>query len=70
MKDVVPDTDGWANIGCWLTGCVLIYGTLFGTGKLLLGHTVEGVSYLALGVVSGWWIFRDLNRRGWASLAK
>ncbi len=70
MKDVVPDTDGWANIGCWLTGCVLIYGTLFGTGKLLLGATLEGLGYLSLGVASGWWIYRDLNRRGWASLAK
>jgi Na+/proline symporter len=70
VKDVVPDTDGWANIGCWLTGCVLIYGTLFGTGKLLLGATLEGLGYLALGVVSGWWILRDLNRRGWSSLTK
>jgi Na+/proline symporter len=70
MKDIVPDTDGWANIGCWLAGCVLVYGTLFGTGKLILGESGLGVGYLGLAAVSGWWIYRDLSRRGWASLAK
>jgi Na+/proline symporter len=34
VTDVQPDRDGWANIGCWIAGCVLIYGTLFGSGKL------------------------------------
>ena len=70
VKDVVPDSDGWANIGCWLAGCTLIYGMLFGSGKLLLGATMAGLGYLGIALLSGWWIYRDLNRRGWASLAK
>ena len=69
VMDVVPDTDGWANIGCWFAGCTLIYGMLFGSGKMLLGSTMEGLGYLVVAVLSGWWIYRDLNRRGWASIA-
>ncbi len=70
LPDVVPDTDGWSNIGCWLAGCVLIYGILFGSGKLILGQTALGLVYLAIGAASGWWISRDLTRRGWATIAK
>lgn len=70
LPDVVPDTDGWSNIGCWLAGCTLIYGILFGSGKLLLGQTALGLGYLAIGAASGWWISRDLTRRGWATIAK
>ncbi|WP_031500195.1 sodium:solute symporter family protein [Bryobacter aggregatus] len=70
VPDVQPDRDGWANLGCWLAGCTLIYGLLFGTGKLLLGETIIGLVYLAVGLVSGWWISHDLTRRGWASVAK
>jgi Na+/proline symporter len=70
VKDVKPDEDGWANIGCWLAGCVLIYGTLFGTGKMLLGELGVGMGYLVIGLLAGYWIYRDLNRRGWKSLAE
>lgn len=70
VTDVTPDSDGWANIGCWLAGCVLIYGTLFGSGKLLLGETWQGLGYLAVAMASGGWIYRDLNRRGWDKIAR
>lgn len=69
VKDVKPDTDGWSNIRCWLAGCALIYGMLFGSGKLLLGQTLEGLIYVGIAFVSGWWIYRDLNRRGWDTIA-
>ena len=36
---------------------------------MLLGSTMEGFGYLVVAVLSGWWIYRDLNRRGWASVA-
>jgi Na+/proline symporter len=69
LPDVTPDSDGWSNIACWVAGCLLIYGTLFGTGKLLLGNTAQGLGFLALGAASAWYIYRDLNRRGWSSLS-
>src|SRR5580692_7648449 len=49
----------------WICGCVLIYGVLFGTGKLLLGETGTGLALLALGLAGGAVIYFDLSRRGW-----
>src|SRR2546426_6804891 len=34
--DVRPSADGLANLIDWVAGCVLVYGVLFGVGKLLL----------------------------------
>ena len=34
--DVKPSTGGLSNLLDWICGCVLIYGILFGTGKLIL----------------------------------
>jgi solute:Na+ symporter, SSS family len=70
VPDVKPDTDGWSNILCWLAGCALIYGALFGTGKLLLQQPAEGLAYVALAALSAWYIFRTLSKRGWTSLSQ
>src|SRR2546427_7133039 len=47
----------------WAAGCVLIYGVLFGVGKLLLHETLPGVVLLGLGAIAGAVIYRDLSRR-------
>ena len=45
---------------------MLIYGVLFGTGKLLLArNSVPGLALLAMGAVGLTMIYRDLSRRGW-----
>jgi len=54
----------------WICGCVLIYGALLGTGKLLLGETVIGLSLLAAGLAGGAVIYWDLSRRGWSSVVE
>ena len=66
VPDVNVSRDGWFNVLDWLSGCLLIYGFLFGTGKLLLHETTSGVVLLALGVLGGALIYWDLNRRGWS----
>jgi SSS family solute:Na+ symporter len=66
--DVKPAGDGLSNLLDWIAGCALIYGILFGVGKLLLGETVAGVLLLALALVSGGVIYRDLSRRGWQTV--
>ena len=66
--DVKPSRDGLANLIDWIAGCVLIYGILFGTGKLLLHETVSGLALLACGVVAGAVIYMDLSRRGWSAV--
>jgi solute:Na+ symporter, SSS family len=68
--DIPPAHDfGW-NVLDWLCGCVLIYGTLFGTGKLILKETGLGLIFLACAALAGATIYWDLNRRGWSTIAK
>jgi Na+/proline symporter len=66
--EVTPTRDLAANLVDWIAGCVLIYGILFGVGKLLLKEYGPGAGLLAIGVAAGAYIYWDLNRRGWASV--
>ena len=59
---------GIYNAMDWIAGCILIYGILFGVGKLLLGEWIEGVSLLVAGLFGGAVIYWDLSRRGWSSI--
>jgi solute:Na+ symporter, SSS family len=60
----------WYNLLDWFSGCALIYGILFGTGKLLLGEWTAGFLLLGLGLASGSVIWWDLGRRGWSSVVE
>jgi len=66
--DVHPARDGWSNLACWAGGCMLIYGVLFGVGKLLLGEPAAGAALLGMGIVGMWIIYSDLSRRGWRAV--
>jgi hypothetical protein len=68
--DVQPSTGGLSNLLDWIAGCALIYGVLFGTGKLLLHETGLGLLLLGVGLVGGFVIYRDLSRRGWATVVE
>jgi Na+/proline symporter len=68
--DVAPSRDGWWNLLDTVAGVALIYGWLFGIGKLLLNETAAGVFYLAVGMAGGAIIYWDLSRRGWRSVAE
>ncbi len=68
--DVKPVRDGWRNLTDWVAGCMLIYGVLFGTGKLLLHETAPGLALLAMGAVGMAIIYRDLSRRGWSAVVE
>jgi SSS family solute:Na+ symporter len=67
---VQPAGDGLANLLDCVAGCVLIYGVLFGVGKLLLHETLPGMLLLGLGIVAGAVIYRDLSRRGWRTVVE
>jgi SSS family solute:Na+ symporter len=54
----------------WLAGVTLVYMTLFGTGKLLLGETLLGVVFFTIAFLAGWVIYRDLSSRGWESVSR
>ena len=65
--EVKATHDTGSNLLCWISGCVFIYGALFGVGKLLFGHTQLGLAILVVATAAGAVIYRDLSRRGWAS---
>lgn len=66
--EVKPSRGGLSNLADWAAGCILIYGVLFGTGKLLLHETASGLGLLALGAAGIGVIYRDLSKRGWGSV--
>jgi len=66
--EVKPVSDLWRNAMDWVAGLVLIYGVLFGTGKLLLHETGLGAGLLACGLACGAVIYFDLSRRGWSAV--
>jgi SSS family solute:Na+ symporter len=68
--DVTVTSSGLANLLDWVAGCVLIYGVLFGVGKLLLHETGTGLLLLAIAAVGGFVIYRDLTKRGWATVVE
>ena len=82
-KRVRPDGPGWgpivriaggepAPVGGliidWISGCVLVYSTLFGVGSLLFGRYVESAAWLAAAAIAVTIIYRDLSRRGWKTI--
>jgi solute:Na+ symporter, SSS family len=49
----------------WILGCLLIYGSLFGIGKLIFKEWGTGLLYLLVAIVSGALISWNLSRAGW-----
>ena len=67
--EIPPVHDGWYNFGDFIAGCLFVYCAMFGIGKTLLGFYGQGVVYLAVAVAAGGYIWWDLSRRGWETLA-
>jgi len=63
--DVRPQRDILNNLADAAAGCVMIYMTLFGVGKLLFGETLLGLAFLAVAAAAAAGVYWDLNRRGW-----
>jgi SSS family solute:Na+ symporter len=68
--EVQSSGGGWWDALDWICGCALIYGALFGVGKLLLGETRLGFGLLAMGAAGGAVIWFDLSRRGWGAISQ
>jgi solute:Na+ symporter, SSS family len=67
--DVPVQHDGACNLLDWICGCLLVYMTLFGVGKLIFGHLLLGSGLLVLALLAGGVIYWDLNRRGWKTIS-
>jgi solute:Na+ symporter, SSS family len=58
-----------SNTFNWTMGTILVYGCLFGIGKLIFGEWITGTLMLAAAAIAGYLIFWDLSRRGWETLS-
>jgi Na+/proline symporter len=67
--DVPEVRDLGSNAFNWVMGCVLVYASLFGIGKIIFGEWIAGLLLLGLAAVAGSLIFWDLSRRGWQSFS-
>ena len=54
----------------WMAGCLMVYGALFGIGKLVLKEFALGGAFLALAALAAYVIYRDLSRRGWKTIVE
>jgi hypothetical protein len=63
----VRDVSG--NAFDWLMGCVMVYGCLFGIGKIVFQQWAWGIALLIISAIAGYLIFWDLSRRGWATFS-
>jgi Na+/proline symporter len=50
----------------WILGCVLIYTTLFGIGKLIFKEWTTGLGYSAIAIVAAALISRNLSQTDWS----
>jgi Na+/proline symporter len=65
----VPVTHDLAwNLADWAAGCAMIYGSLFGIGKIILEEYALGFVFVAIAAAAAVFIYSDLSRRGWASV--
>jgi Na+/proline symporter len=66
--EVKPDKYILNNFLDWLAGVAMIYAFLFGLGHLLFSRWFQGILFLIFGFACGFFIYRDLSRRGWETV--
>jgi Na+/proline symporter len=68
--EVKPVRDLKYNFFDWIAGCAMIYGALFGAGKVIFKDYLTGAALLVVALGAGLYIYRDLNRRGWKTVVE
>ena len=72
MAELAPEVETdkgllW-DLADWAVGITLIYSTLFGFGKILLGSVGLGFGLLLISASCFYFLQWDLKRRGWKTL--
>lgn len=65
LPHVQGDSDYLHLVIDWIAGCVLVFFSLFGVGKLILGEHIEGFVLLIGAGILGYVIFRHLSTISW-----
>jgi hypothetical protein len=68
LKDVQSDSGFGKVFIDWICGVVLVYASLFGIGKLILGDYLPGIVYIAVAAVSATVIYLHLSKVGWDTI--
>jgi hypothetical protein len=66
--DAAPSRDFAFNLLDWICGCVMIYCSLFGVGKIILKETGLGLLFLVIAAIGAGIIYWDHSRRGWSTV--
>jgi len=67
--ELPPVRDFRANAFDTILGVILVYGCLFGIGKLIFAAWGTAAALLIAAALAGYMIWWDLNRRGWETLS-
>jgi Na+/proline symporter len=63
IAQAAPEVKSSTGVGSdflnWIFGCALIYGSLFGVGKLILHEWLPGLVYLAASLAAAWAIYHS-----------
>jgi Na+/proline symporter len=70
MPDVKGDSGYKTLIVNYFFGCLLILFSLFGFGKIIFKEYSIGCIFLAIALVSGAVIYRNLSKTGWDKVSK
>lgn len=68
LPDVESDKDHWHLFIDWAAGCVLVFFTLFGAGKIIFGEVGTGLLFLAIALSGALVIYLHLSKIGWKKL--
>jgi hypothetical protein len=66
--DVKADTGLLRDFADWAAGITMVYCTLFGLGKLILGDYLLAIGLFFIAIAGFAFIMFDLNSRNWEAL--
>jgi len=60
--DIVPTRDLGHNLAAWILGCAMVYLTLFGIGRVVLGEALYGIALLVLAALCALLLRKNLEK--------
>lgn len=70
LPDVISDSGFGKTFIDWICGVVLVYTSLFGIGKLILGYYLSGIIYLMIAAGAAVIIYLHLSKIGWSVISE
>ncbi len=70
LPDVQSDSGFAKSLINWICGVILVYSSLFGIGKLILGEYGAGIIYVAVAFASALVIYLHLSKVGWNTISE